>query len=165
MFQFSKNHQRRIDQCIKRSTSRIIVHCKFGSKMSISTTTKAAMIINDYIWLPSCLVLIVLTVSSVAIAAGSNHHRYHLPYTHSNAQIGTLSSTPSPSTMLPHPFHSPSSFHSMANYSGDIMLGAIFPIHERDANFSCGSLQVCVYRLFFSLSPYFVLENDPNVDN
>ncbi|XP_067127644.1 metabotropic glutamate receptor 3-like isoform X1 [Centruroides vittatus] len=29
----------------------------------------------------------------------------------------------------------------MSNYSGDIMLGALFPIHERNAKFECGKLQ------------------------
>lgn len=50
-------------------------------------------------------------------------------------------STVSPSTMLPHS-ESSASYHQMANYSGDIMIGAVFPIHDRDANYSCGQLQM-----------------------
>ena len=43
--------------------------------------------------------------------------------------------------MLPHSEPS-SSYHQMANYSGDIMIGAVFPIHDRDQNYSCGQLQM-----------------------
>jgi len=99
-------------------------------------------------------VLASLLTLSFIISVTSGH-RSHLPSTFHpspNAQpssspapltsLWSSSSTMSASTMLPHPFHSPSSFHKMANYSGDIMLGAVFPIHERDQNFSCGSIQV-----------------------
>lgn len=30
----------------------------------------------------------------------------------------------------------------LANYTGDIILGAVFPIHERDTRYECGRLQV-----------------------
>lgn len=33
----------------------------------------------------------------------------------------------------------------IVNYTGDIMVGAVFPIHERDSNLNCGSLQVKLY--------------------
>ena len=109
------------------------------------------------------LLCIVVAVSSSSSSEDKVHtsirHRYYPPnyphnenFNHNNNHKyknvkSKLSTTISPRfTMLPHPFHSPSSFHAMANYSGDIMLAAVFPIHERDQNFSCGSLQVsCVY--------------------
>ncbi len=40
------------------------------------------------------------------------------------------------------------------NYTGDIIIGALFPIHERDQRWECGRLQVChqiIYELYFSL--------------
>ena len=66
-------------------------------------------------------------------ASGQLHHHHHLP--------SSYISTASPSTMLPHSEPS-SSYHQMANYSGDIMIGAVFPIHDRDQNYSCGQLQM-----------------------
>lgn len=35
----------------------------------------------------------------------------------------------------------------MSNVSGDIMLGALFPIHERNAKYECGRLQVSINAL------------------
>lgn len=99
-----------------------------------------------------------LLISLISPILGHNHYRNHLPYAnytystqhYAQSQFSSLppssfSPSPSPSTMLPHR-SSPSSFHAMANYSGDsnIVLGAVFPIHDRDQNFSCGSLQVGV---------------------
>lgn len=95
-----------------------------------------------------------LLISLISPILGHTHYRTHLPYAnytsstqhYAQSQFSSLPSTSfslSPSTMLPHP-SSLSSFHAMANYSGDsnIVLGAVFPIHDRDQNFSCGSLQV-----------------------
>ena len=106
--------------------------------------------------------LITLLISPIG-GDCTRHHQPQLPSSmpHNNSQweLANLQqnaphnaqspitrwSTQSPgmSTMLPHPpFQDPSSFHHMANYSGDIMLGAVFPIHDRDQNYSCGTLQV-----------------------
>lgn len=63
----------------------------------------------------------------------STHHQHQ----HDSFSISTVS----PSTMLPHSASS-ASYHQMANYSGDLMIGAVFPIHDRDANYSCGQLQM-----------------------
>lgn len=34
----------------------------------------------------------------------------------------------------------------ITNYSGDIMIGALFPIHERNSKFECGHVQVSEVR-------------------